>query len=101
MRTALAAVCVLALSSSARADAPHEFLDDAKALLVVGACAQGTTAAVKADVYEAHCKTVKAAQDDYKTSWITPARAFFAAHVPASIPKTVVYPFAGGDLSTA
>ena len=30
-----------------------------------------------------------------------PARAFFAAHVPKDVPKKVVYPFAGGDLSTA
>ena len=32
---------------------------------------------------------------------MTPASAFFAAHVPKDIPKKVVYPFAGGDLSTA
>ena len=101
MRSVLAVVTVLAVSSAAHADAPHEFLDEAKALLVVGACADGTTTVVKEEVYAAHCKAVRAAQDEYKTSWIAPAREFFAANVPTTIPKTVVYPFAGGDLSTA
>jgi hypothetical protein len=80
--------------------APHEFIDDAKALLVVGACAEGT-APINAEVYEAHCKKVHAAQQDYKTKWLAAANEFFRANVPATIPKIVVYPFAGGDLATA
>jgi len=81
---------------------PHEFIDDAKALLVVGACAEGAPpATVKADLVEAHCKTVKAAQSEYKTSWIAKARPFFDTNVPKTVKTTVVYPFAGGDLSTA
>jgi hypothetical protein len=32
---------------------------------------------------------------------VKPARAFFAEKVPATAPKKVVYPFSGGDLSTA
>ncbi len=100
MRLALAAV--FSLSVTAAQAAPHEFLDDAKALLVVGACADGTPpTAIKATTVAAHCKTVHAAQEDYKKSWLHDASEFFAAHVPATIPKTVVYPFAGGDLSTA
>ena len=50
---------------------------------------------------EAHCKVLKKAQDDYKAGWMAKADAFFATTVPKSVPKTVVYPFAGGDLSTA
>jgi hypothetical protein len=93
-------VCVI-LFATARAHAePAELLDQAKALLVVGACAEGK-APVKPEVYAAHCKTVRAVRDDYKTKWLAPATEFFRAHVPANIPKTVVYPFAGGDLSTA
>ncbi len=81
---------------------PHEFIDDAKALLVVGACADGAPpATVKAELVEAHCKKVKEAQADYKTSWIAKARPFFETNVPKTVQKTVVYPFAGGDLSTA
>ena len=93
-------ICV-GLLASVRAHAePAELLDDAKALLVVGACAEGS-APVRPEVYAAHCKAVRAAREDYKSKWLDLANDFFRAHVPAKIPKTVVYPFAGGDLSTA
>jgi hypothetical protein len=102
---AAAASCLVALgaTTTARADgtAPHEFLDDAKQLMVVGACAPGDVPEARRKIVDAHCKVVRQAQDDYKSKWITPAREFFAAHVPATAPHTVVYPFAGGDLSTA
>src|SRR5688500_15451839 len=75
------------------AAAPQELLDEAKALLVVGACADGT-AAIKAEVYEAHCKAVRAAQEDYRKQWLAHASEFFKANVPAGLPKSVVYPFA-------
>ena len=81
--------------------APQELLDEAKALIVVGACADGTAPNVRPEVYAAHCKTVRAAQEDYKKQWLGPATEFFKSNVPAGVPKTVVYPFAGGDLSTA
>ena len=41
------------------------------------------------------------AQADYNSKWVQPAREFFSVHVPKDVPKRVVYPFAGGDLSTA
>ncbi|HEU0030713.1 MAG TPA: hypothetical protein VFQ53_08770 [Kofleriaceae bacterium] len=80
---------------------PQEFLAEAQTLLVVGACAEGKQTQVKQELVDAHCKKVRAAQDAYRKSWLAPARTFFQAHVPADAPKTVVYPFAGGDLSTA
>ena len=88
------------VASSSTSPPPHEFIDDARALLVVGACAEGTSP-IEPEVYEAHCKQVRAAQDDYKKQWLAVADEFFRANVPASIPKKVVYPFAGGDLATA
>ncbi len=104
MRLYLFGLVALLVSSPAFGEdaPPLELVDEAKTLMVVGACADGTPpSAVKPEVVAAHCKKVKAAQDAYKTSWITVASGFFAEHVPASVPKTVVYPFAGGDLSTA
>ena len=101
------AAIVLGTAASARAQAPapagapQELLDEAKALLVVGACADGTDARIRPEVYAGHCKTVRAAQDDYKKQWLVHASEFFKANVPAGAPRTVVYPFAGGDLSTA
>jgi len=86
-----------------RADAepPAELLAEAKELLIVGACAEGTPTKVKPEAIAAHCKDVHQVQDDYKKTWIGEANPFFKANVPAGIPRTVVYPFAGGDLSSA
>ena len=93
---------VAALGGTARAGEPgHEFIAEAKTLLVVGACAEGPAPQGKAEIVAAHCTKVRAAQAEYRKSWIAVAREFFAAHVPANLPKVVVYPFAGGDLSTA
>ena len=103
MRFALSLCLVGLVASRAQADStPHEFIEEAKALLVVGACAEGAAPAnVKPAVLDAHCKKVRAAQEDYKKNWLGVAREFFKTTVPANVPKTVVYPFAGGDLSTA
>lgn len=103
MRSLLVAAALLAPLSTAFAEsAPHEFIDDAKALLVVGACAEGKAPdKVKAELVTAHCEKVKASQDEYKKSWVSVAKPWFEKNVPKNLPKTVVYPFAGGDLSTA
>jgi hypothetical protein len=80
----------------------HDFTPDAKALLVVGACGDGALPdGISQDAVATHCDEVKKAQADYVDNWVKPASAFFTAHVPKDIPKKVVYPFAGGDLSTA
>ncbi|HWU88255.1 MAG TPA: hypothetical protein VN253_13305 [Kofleriaceae bacterium] len=100
------AIGVLGAAARAEAQSPptaatQEFLDEAKGLLVVGACADGAEPKVKAEVIAAHCKVMRAAQEDYKKQWLASASEFFKANVPAGVPKTVVYPFAGGDLATA
>lgn len=95
------ATAASAYAQAPQAAAPQELLEEAKSLIVVGACADGSAPSVTPEVYAAHCKTVRAAQEDYKKQWLGPAIEFFRANVPAGVPKTVVYPFAGGDLSTA
>ena len=80
----------------------HDFTAEAKALLAVGAC--GDVPAPEGfdpKVLAAHCEIIKKAQADYLSQWVKPARSFFGEHVPGDLPKKVVYPFAGGDLSTA
>ena len=95
-------VVSIAMLAAPAAAAPRELIDDAKALLVVGACGDGAPpASVKPTTVDAHCKKVRAVQNDYKQNWLGIARPFFAATVPKNVPKIVVYPFAGGDLSTA
>lgn len=86
----------------ATAGPPVDFASQAGELLAGAACGTGTPpAALPAKLRKTHCDFVKQAQEQYRTRWVTPARAFFAEHVPADVPKKVVYPFAGGDLSTA
>lgn len=80
----------------------HDFTLEGKALLAAGACGEGTAPdTVTPKQLDAHCSAIKKTQDDYVAAWVTPARAFFAEKVPKNLPKKVVYPFAGGDLSTA
>jgi hypothetical protein len=80
----------------------HDFTAEGRALLAVGACGDGTAPPeISAAQLEAHCAVIRKTQDDYATKWVAPARAFFAEKVPKGVPGKVVYPFAGGDLSTA
>ena len=81
---------------------PHDFTAEAKALLRVGACGEGTVPeGFPQPLLDKHCDVITKAQTEYADTWVKPARAFFEAHEPKDIPKKVVYPFAGGDLSTA
>jgi len=80
----------------------HDFTSEGKAMYVVGACGEGPPPeGFPKELLAKHCDVITKAQTDYTESWVKPARAFFETHVPKDIPKTVVYPFAGGDLSTA
>jgi hypothetical protein len=80
----------------------HDFTTTGQVLLAVGACGAGTVPpAFPKGLVAQHCATIDKTQAQYKTSWLDKATPFFAAHVPATVPKKVVYPFAGGDLSTA
>ena len=80
----------------------HDFTAEGKALFAVGACGDlPAPDGFDAKLLAQHCEIIKKAQADYLEQWVKPAREFFAGHVPADVPKKVVYPFAGGDLSTA
>ncbi len=80
----------------------HDFTTEGKELFAVGACGDiAPPVRFPQKVMEEHCDIIKKAQADYLEQWVKPARAFFATHVPPDVPKKVVYPFAGGDLSTA
>jgi hypothetical protein len=88
--------------ASAQSSEGHDFTPEARALLAVGAC--GDTPAPEGfpqEVLAKHCDIIRQAQADYMEKWVKPASEFFSAHVPKDVPKKVVYPFAGGDLSTA
>jgi len=106
MRPLVITALVLLIPSRGFADdrsQPLEMLDEANQLMAVGACAGKPAGTMdrRAEIISEHCKKVVAVQEDYRKAWLTPARAFFKANLPQGLPKTVVYPFAGGDLATA
>ncbi|HVK84897.1 MAG TPA: hypothetical protein VM513_12350 [Kofleriaceae bacterium] len=103
MRHLLLVAALMLGTTTARAGGPgHDFTPVAHALFRVGACGAGTLPAGFSPArISKHCAAVTKTQAQYVKKWVTPARAFFAEKVPANLPKKVVYPFAGGDLSTA
>jgi hypothetical protein len=80
----------------------HDFTPTAKLLLTIGACGEGPIPPTfTEELLKKHCDPINQAQTEYRDSWVKKARAFFADKMPKNLPKTIVYPFAGGDLSTA
>ena len=101
MRIVLAAV--LALTASARAETKGvEFIADAKLLYRVAAC--GGTDPVDdklTKIVDKHCKAIVDKLDKFRDEYFVKNREWFATVVPKDAPKTVVYPFGGGDLLSA
>ncbi len=88
--------------SDTAALAGHDFIAQARTLFRVAACGPGDIpAGMDAAVVDKDCQQIRAIQDTYRDRWLTKAQAWFTHHVPPNLPKRVVYPFAGGDLSTA
>jgi len=99
-----AAIASLSLgaSSSAFADGGHDFIDDAKLLYRVAAC--GGTDVVDAKwskIVDKHCKVINERLTAFRAQYFEKGREWFDANVPKDVPKTVVYPFGGGDLLSA
>lgn len=84
-----------------------DFLSEAKLFYRVVACgaAPGSDDAIPASLDRAtidkHCVEMRARYQRFGEKYVTPARAFFATVQPPELPRTVVYPFGGGDLVSA
>ncbi len=85
------------------AGAPADFTAQAKLLFRVAACsgADPLPPSIDAKVVERHCADIGKRMEQYRKLYFEKARPFFAQLVPADAPKTVVYPFGGGDLLSA
>jgi hypothetical protein len=88
------------------------FIDDAKLLYRVAACGDADsplpgalgddTARAKLEPIVAHhCKLILSRIAEFRTTYFEKGRAWFDAVVPKDLPRTVVYPFGGGDLLSA
>ncbi len=96
----LVSLCGLAGSAGAEG---HDFIDDAKLLYRIAACG-GTSAPVDSSmqkVVDKHCKQIGEKLAEFRGAYFEKHRSWFDAVVPKTVPKTVVYPFGGGDLISA
>jgi hypothetical protein len=79
-----------------------DFISDAKLLYRVAACGGSDPVDAKLEkVVEKHCKAINEKLDAFKKQYFEKGRDWFTKVVPADVPKTVVYPFGGGDLISA
>ncbi|HEY0989490.1 MAG TPA: hypothetical protein VGD80_20620 [Kofleriaceae bacterium] len=108
MRTA-AALSITALSClapvmRARAEpAGTDFGPQARVLARVAACGTGDPIPERfsARSINAHCKEMAELYASYKRAWADEAQRFIANLRPPDLPRALVYPFGGGDLSSA
>ncbi len=91
-----------------------DFIEDAKLLYRVAACGDvdqpvpdvlahgdAKTADKLAKIVDHHCKAILSRMAEFRTTYFEKGRAWFDSVVPKDVPKTVVYPFGGGDLLSA
>jgi len=96
---------ITALCGSARAEPSTgtDFGPQARVMFRVAAC--GNEEAIperfSAKAITAHCKEMAGIYTSYRKAWADAAKAFIAELRPRDLPRTVVYPFGGGDLSSA
>jgi hypothetical protein len=90
------------VAAEVKPQAGADFISDAKLLYRIAAC--GGTDAVDAKLQKivtAHCKSVMERIDKFRAQYFDKGRSWFESVVPKDAPKTVVYPFGGGDLLSA
>lgn len=86
-----------------RAEAPADFVAEARTLMRVVTC-QGEAplpAGFDAATHAAFCKKQLKSIAAYRDGYLPTASKFLAKLRPAGLPTTVVYPFGGGDLLSA
>jgi hypothetical protein len=112
MRSLAVTIAILALGTAARAEtrtpappAGTDFTPQVRALFRVAACGGDDAIAerfpAKVKVIERHCKEMAETYAWYRKAWAEPARKFISDLRPSDAPRTVVYPFGGGDLVSA
>jgi hypothetical protein len=81
----------------------EDFGAEARLLFRVAACADSEPLPDNLDaaVVKAHCDWLQPKIEAYRRSYLGVMVPFLARLRPASVPKTVVYPFGGGDLLSA
>ena len=80
-----------------------DFIAHAKILFRIAACGgdDPVDERFNAKIVDAHCKTMLERFASYKKKWADIAAPFLAELRPEGLPETIVYPFGGGDLTSA
>ena len=106
---AVAIACLLGLSvawsgsASAEEARPTGFEGEVRRLFRLAACGgdDAIPERYNAKMIARHCKQMAEVYANYRKRWVDKAMPFMAEVRPKDAPKTVVYPFGGGDLSSA
>ena len=100
---AMRTLILLALVARVAAAEPADFIADAKLLYRIAACGdEATPVDVKIEkIVARHCKLVDDRLAKFRELYFDKGRGWFDKVVPHDAPKTVVYPFGGGDLLSA
>ena len=109
LAVATATVILAVLGPAARAEtkkpapAGTDFGAQARAMFRVAACGgdEAVPDRFPAKTIERHCKEMKETYAAYRAAWADQAAKFIGDLRPNDVPKTVVYPFGGGDLVSA
>jgi hypothetical protein len=100
-------LAALLVGTTAHADSAAEpqgvdFIADAKLLYRIAACGGSDPIDDKlTKIVERHCKAINDKLDKFKAEYFGKNHEWFTQVVPKDVPKTVVYPFGGGDLLSA
>jgi hypothetical protein len=80
-----------------------EFLPQARVIFRVATCGPSGDSPARFDaaVVARHCEELGHAYDEYRRAWVEVAKPFLASLRPKDLPRVVVYPFGGGDLTSA
>jgi hypothetical protein len=99
----LAACALVLVSATAYADNGTEFARQVREMFRVAACGgdDAIPERFSAHAIDSHCKEMVEVYRSYKRAWADQAQQFIAKLRPGDAPTTVVYPFGGGDLSSA
>jgi hypothetical protein len=93
----------LSAGPAARADDTGDYTPQAAELYRVAACGGDAAIPQRLDkrVIDKHCDRLRRLYTHHRGWWIAKAKTFIAKIRPADAPNVVVYPFGGGDLSSA
>jgi hypothetical protein len=98
-----AALAASAVRAEPASGAATDFGPQVRVMFRVAACGgdDAIPERFSAKAITTHCQEMAGIYGAYKKAWMDQAQAFIAQLRPADLPTTVVYPFGGGDLSSA